>query len=304
MSKIVSFKNENIEKIYDPTCGSGSLLLTVATEVKKYSTISGQEISKTTYNIARMNMIIHGIKYTDFKIRLGDTIKEQNLDIKSSKYDVIVANPPYGVKWDSPQELLNDERFYKYGKIAPKANMEISFLQHIEHYLSDKGIAAILLPVGVLFRTGSENKILSYLIDNQILESVILLPKNMFYSTSIPVVCIVLKKSVSNDGVFLVDATDLYKKEGKQNILTSNNIDKIMDLYGNKKETQISKHISLEEIKENNYNLNINRYIERIKEEEIDIDIIGKEIKENLIKLNDLKENILLDIQNIKKLLE
>ena len=158
---------KNIKDIYDPTCGSGSLLIRVANEItksgKKYGSINGQELINTTYNLARMNMIIHGVPFKDFKIAQGDTIMNPDAELKIKKYDAIVSNPPYGVKWDSPKSLLDDNRFYKYGTIAPKAAMEMSFVQHIESLMSEKGTAAILLPVGVLFRTGAENKILKRL---------------------------------------------------------------------------------------------------------------------------------------------
>ncbi|NQZ65754.1 MAG: type I restriction-modification system subunit M [Mycoplasmatales bacterium] len=307
LSKIVTNENNNIKDIYDPTCGSGSLLIRVAKDIKEkgneYGSINGQEIINTTYNLARMNMIIHGIDFKDFHIALGDTIKSPDSKQQSKRYDAIVSNPPYGVRWDSPKELLNDNRFYKYGAIAPKGAMELSFVQHIESLLSDKGVAAILLPVGVLFRTGAENKILRKLIDDKILDTVILLSGNMFTSTSIPVVCLVLKKCKTNDGVFLIDATDLSVKENKKNILEQKHIDEIIDLYSSKKETRISKMLDMETIKENSYNLNITRYIQRVEEKQIDIDKVGKEIKDNLIKLRELEELIESDIKNIKELL-
>lgn len=304
LSRIVTSSNTIIKDIYDPACGSGSLLIRVAKELTSYGSINGQELNNTTYNLARMNMIIHGIPYEDFSIKIGDTIKEPNSKLLTKKYDAIVANPPYGVKWDSPKELLNDDRFYKYGAIAPKGAMETSFVQHIEYLLSDKGTAAILLPVGVLFRTGAENKILSKLIEDKILESVILLPSNMFTSTSIPVVCLILKKCKLDDGVFLIDATDLTVKKEKKNVLEKEHIDQIMKLYTTKEETQISKMIDIETIRKNKYNLNITRYIQRVVEEEIDIDQLGKDIKANLIKLRELEENIAQDIEQIKDLLK
>lgn len=304
LSTIVTSQKTKVKDIYDPACGSGSLLIRVAKELKTYGTINGQELNNTTYNLARMNMIIHGINYNDFSIKVGDTIKEPNPDLLDKKYDAIVANPPYGVKWDSPKDLLNDDRFYKYGAIAPKGAMETSFVQHIEFSLSEKGTAAILLPVGVLFRTGAENKILAKLIEDEILESVVLLPSNMFTSTSIPVVCLILKKCKTNSGVFLIDATDLTLKENKKNVLLDAHIEEIMKLYTNKEETQISKMIDIETIRKNKYNLNITRYIQRVVEEEIDIDQLGKDIKTNLIKLRELEENIEKDIELIKDLLK
>lgn len=304
LSKIVTSNKNQIKDIYDPACGSGSLLLRVAKELNEYGSINGQELNNTTYNLARMNMIIHGIKYKDFTIKQGDTIKNPDAELLVKKYDAIVANPPYGVKWDSPVDLKDDDRFYKYGAIAPKGAMETSFVQHIEYSLSETGTAAILLPVGVLFRTGAENKILSRLIEDGVLESVILLPSNMFTSTSIPVVCLVLKKCKTDEGVFLIDATDLTVKENKKNILNDEHIDEIMRLYLEKEETQISKMLDLETIRNNKYNLNITRYIQRVVEEEIDIDALGKDIKSNLIKLRELEENIAKDIEIIKELLK
>ena len=307
LSKIATADQKSIKHIYDPTCGSGSLLIRVAKEVEAkgqmHGSINGQELINTTYNLARMNMIIHSINFEDFSIAIGDTIQHPSEEHMKKKFDAIVSNPPYGTKWNSPQQLLNDERFYKYGKIAPKSAMEMSFVQHIESLLSDKGIGAILLPVGVLFRTGAENVILRKLIDDNHLDSVILLPGNMFTSTSIPVVCLVLKKCKTNEGVYMINASNLYVKENKKNVLKDEHIDEILKLYKTKEETKISKLLDMETIKENSYNLNISRYIQEKEEEQIDLEKVGKEIKANLIKLRELEDNIEKDIEKIKGLL-
>ncbi len=308
MSKIIISQNKNIKNIYDPTCGSGSLLLRLYKELENnnivINSINGQEIMNKTYNLARMNMCIHNIDMDAFHIKLGDTIKEPNEILKQKKYDAIVSNPPYGVKWDGGDEkLLQDPRFYTYGVLAPKGSMESAFIQHIDHYLSEKGVATILLPTGILFRTGAENKILSKLIDDNHLDAVILLPSNMFRSTGIPVICMVIKKCKQNNDVLLIDASDLYQKVGKNNELNNNNIDEILNLYIKREDSDISKKLDIDTIKQNKYNLNITRYIQRVKEKEIDIDTLGLEIKNNLQKLKTLEENIVEDIKKIKDLL-
>jgi len=282
LAQIVSQEKKNIHSVYDPTCGSGSLLL----RIREYADVVdyfGQELNPTTYNLARMNMILHGVHFDHFKILHGDTLKEDmHADLKA---EVIVANPPFSAKWksDSDPELAHDDRFSQYGRLAPKSAADYAFVTHMLHHLADNGTMAIVLPHGALFRSGAEGHIRKYIIENQnFLDAVIGLPSNIFYGTPIPVTILVFKKCRRDDeDILFIDASKDFEKGKNQNKLTDESIKKIFNTYKNREEVEKYSHkASLDEIKENEYNLNIPRYVDTFEEEEIvDIDSVSKELK-------------------------
>jgi len=268
MAKIVTLGKERVKSVYDPTCGSGSLLLRVSKECQ-VSEFYGQELNTTTYNLARMNMILHGVKYTNFDIRQGDTLEEpQHLDLA---FEAVVANPPFSAHWSASDLYLTDERFSAAGRLAPKTKADYAFALHMISQLSDDGTMTIVLPHGVLFRGSAEGVIRKYLIqDKNYLDAVIGLPANIFYGTSIPTVILVFKKCREiSDNIIFIDASNDYEKAKNQNVLREEDITKIFETY--KERTEIAKYsysASLAEIAENDYNLNIPRYVDTFEEEE------------------------------------
>jgi type I restriction enzyme M protein len=269
--------------VYDPTCGSGSLLLRVAKEVKEVNNFYGQEMNRTTYNLARMNMILHGVHYRKFDIKQEDTLEHpQHID---QQFEAIVANPPFSAQWSANPLFTSDDRFSQYGKLAPSSKADYAFVQHMIHHLADNGTMAIVLPHGALFRGGAEQHIRRYLIENKnFLDAVIGLPANIFYGTSIPTCIMVFKKCRENpNDILFIDASgsDHYEKVKTQNVLRTKDIDLIIDTYRNRTELpKYSKKSSLKEIAKNEYNLNIPRYVDTFEaEESIDIDAIAKELK-------------------------
>lgn len=281
LAKIVTVGKTNLRDVYDPTCGSGSLLLRVAKEVNVRK-FYGQELTSTTYNLARMNMILHGVSYTNFDIKNYDTL--ENPKHVEQKFEAIVANPPYSANWSGDPKFLNDERFSVYGKLAPKSKADFSFIQHMVYQLDDNGTMAVVLPHGVLFRGASEGIIRKYLIENRnILDCVIGLPSNIFFGTSIPTVILVFKKCRENpNNIMFIDASNEFEKGKNQNNLTDENVKKIIDTYINRKNIEKYSYVAtIEEIKENDYNLNIPRYVDTFEEEEeIDLNEVNEKIKE------------------------
>ncbi len=282
LAKIVSQDKKRVRSAYDPTCGSGSLLLRLNefTEVVDYY---GQELDRTSYNLARMNMILHSIHFEHFDIRRGDTLTDDmHLDLKA---EAIVANPPFAVKWksDSDPVLAQDERFSQYGRLAPKGAADYAFVTHMLYHLADNGTMAIVLPHGALFRSGAEGQIRKYIIEKQnYLDAVIGLPGNLFYGTSIPATVLVFKKCRrEDDDILFIDASREFEKGKNQNTLTNDNLERIFDTYKSRKEIEKYSHrASLIEIKENEFNLNIPRYVDTFEEEEpIDIDVVAKDLK-------------------------
>ena len=279
LAKIVTVGKNNLKNVYDPTCGSGSLLLRVAKEanVRKFY---GQELTSTTYNLARMNMLLHDVNYTNFDIKNDNTLEHpQHIDMK---FEAIVANPPYSANWSADAKFLDDERFSAYGKLAPKSKADFAFIQHMIYQLDDNGTMAVVLPHGVLFRGAAEGVIRKYLIEERnVLDAVIGLPANIFYGTSIPTVILVFKKNRENkDNVLFIDASNEFEKGKNQNNLTDANVEKIVDTFV-KRETidKYSYVASMEEIKENDYNLNIPRYVDTFEEEEpIDLAAVSERI--------------------------
>lgn len=281
LAKIVSYGKPDLKNVYDPTCGSGSLLLRVAkeTNVRKFY---GQELTSTTYNLARMNMLLHDVSYQNFDIQNEDTLENpQHQDIK---FEAVVANPPYSAKWSSDTKFLEDERFSAYGKLAPKSKADFAFIQHMIHHLDDNGTMAVVLPHGVLFRSAAEGIIRKYLIENKnYLDAVIGLPVNIFFGTSIPTCVLVFKKCrEAGDDVIFIDASNEFEKGKNQNNLTDENVQKIIDTYVSRETVEkYSYAATLEEIKGNDYNLNIPRYVDTFEEEEaIDLEFVSRKMEE------------------------
>jgi type I restriction enzyme M protein len=286
LAKIVTIGKSDLKSVYDPTCGSGSLLLRVAKEanVRKFY---GQELTSTTYNLARMNMLLHDVSYQNFDIRNDNTLEiPHHLDMR---FEAVVANPPYSAKWSANTKFLDDERFSAYGKLAPSSKADFAFIQHMIHQLDDNGTMAVVLPHGVLFRGAAEGAIRKYLIEEKnYLDAVIGIPANIFFGTSIPTCILVFKKCrEADDNVFFIDASSEFEKGKNQNLLREKDVEKIIDTYI-KRETvdKYSYAATLDEIRENEYNLNIPRYVDTF-EEEAPIDTVAvqnrlKEIDEEI----------------------
>jgi type I restriction enzyme M protein len=282
LAQLVTVGKDKLKSVYDPTCGSGSLLLRVAKEVKDVSAFYGQEMNPTTYNLCRMNMIMHDVHYKRFDIKNEDTLERpQHLDMR---FEAIVANPPFSANWSASPLFMNDDRFSAYGKLAPSSKADFAFVQHMVHQLDDNGTMAIVLPHGVLFRGGAEGHIREYLIkDKNYLDAVIGLPANIFYGTSIPTCILVLKKKRTNTkDVLFIDASQHYEKVKTQNVLRTEDIDKIISTYENRLPQDKYSHVApLSELADNDYNLNIPRYVDTFEEEDaIDLTSITQELRE------------------------
>lgn len=281
LAKIVTTGKTKLKSVYDPTCGSGSLLLRVAKEVRDVSVFYGQELNRTTYNLARMNMILHGVHYTKFDIKQEDTLEHpQHVD---QVFEAVVANPPFSAHWSANQLFITDDRFSQYGKLAPKTKADYAFVQHMLHHLADNGTMAVVLPHGVLFRGAAEGHIREYLIkDKNWLDAVIGLPANIFYGTSIPTCILVFKKCrVEDDNILFIDASQHFEKVKNQNYLREEDIERIITTYRSRETIDKYSYAAfLKEIRENDYNLNIPRYVDTFEEEEpVDLDAVSTELK-------------------------
>jgi len=281
LAKIVTTAKTKLKSAYDPTSGSGSLLLRLARHVKDVSNFYGQELNRTTYNLCRMNMILHGVHYRKFDIKQEDTLEHpQHLGMK---FEAIVANPPFSAQWSANPLFTSDDRFSQYGRLAPAGKADFAFVQHMIYHLAENGIMAIVLPHGVLFRGGAEGHIRKYLIEERnYLDAVIGLPANIFYGTSIPTCILVFKICREQpDDIIFIDASQDFEKVKTQNMLRDEDIDKIIDTYRNRKdEDKYSRKVNLDEIVENDYNLNIPRYIDTFEPEpSIDINLVAKELE-------------------------
>ena len=281
LAKLVTVGKTKLKSVYDPTCGSGSLLLRVAKEVNEVSNFYGQELNRTTYNLARMNMIMHDVHYRKFDIKQDDTLEHpQHMD---QRFEAIVANPPFSAKWSANDLFLSDDRFSQYGKLAPSSKADFAFVQHMIHHLDENGSMAIVLPHGVLFRGAAEGHIRKYLIeDRNYLDAVIGLPANIFYGTSIPTCVLVFKKCrEDSDNVLFIDASNEFDKAKNQNYLTEENVQKIIDTYTNREAIEKYSYLaSMAEIKENDYNLNIPRYVDTFEEEEpVDLAAVSSQLQ-------------------------
>ncbi len=299
-------KKKKLDKVLDMACGSGSLLLNVRKRIKdgggNVGKIYGQEKNITTYNLARMNMLLHGMKDTEFEIFHGDTLEnswsllnEMNPS-KKIEFDAIVANPPFSLRWEPNDKLAEDFRFKSYG-LAPKSAADFAFLLHGVHFLGKEGTMAIILPHGVLFRGGAEERIRTKLLKDNNVDTVIGLPSNLFYSTGIPVCILVLKKCKKHDDVLFINASEHYEKGKRQNTLREgkngepNDIEKIVETYKYRPENmeRYARRVSMEEIEKNGYNLNISRYVSTsIDEVQIDLN----EVNKKLVDINKLIDEV------------
>lgn len=283
-----------LDKVLDFACGSGSLLLNVRTKLKEQGgtigKIYGQEKNITTYNLARMNMLLHGMKDTEFDIFHGDTLlnqwsllNEMNPS-KKEEFDAIVANPPFSLRWEPNDTLAEDFRFKSYG-LAPKSAADFAFLLHGFHFLKQNGTMAIILPHGVLFRSGAEEKIRTKLLTENSIDTIIGLPANLFYSTGIPVCILVLKKCKKKEDVLFINASEHFDKEKRQNTLDEKHINRIVETYQYRRDIErYSRKVSMDEIKKNGYNLNISRYVSTSQEES---KINLKDVNAKLNKINE-----------------
>jgi len=284
LAKLVTSSKQTLRNVYDPTCGSGSLLLRVKREAKQVDKIYGQELNRTTYNLARMNMILHDVHYADFDIKQEDTLERpQHLDLK---FDAIVANPPFSAQWSASQLFMNDDRFSMYGKLAPNSKADMAFVQHMIYHLAEEGTMAVVLPHGVLFRGGAEGHIRQYLIEQlNCLDAVIGLPANMFYGAAIPTIVLVFKKCRKNpDDILFIDASQHFDKVKTTNVMRPEHLQKIVDTYKTRSNIEKYSHlVTIDSIKANDFNLNIPRYIDTFEvQDAIDLEAIS----EHLIKLD------------------
>lgn len=300
------YGKEKINKIYDPACGSGSLLLQAKKQFSEHKIedgFFGQEINMTTYNLARMNMFLHNINYDKFDIQRGDTLINP-LHNNDKPFDAIVSNPPYSIKWigsDDPT-LINDDRFAPAGVLAPKSKADFAFIMHSLDYLSSKGRAAIVTFPGIFYRGGAEQKIRKYLVDNNFVEAVIQLPANLFFGTNIATCILVLAKNKKDNETLFIDASKEFKKETNNNILTEEHISKILHAFSQNKTEQYFTYLAKkEEIEANNYNLSVSSYVEAEDlTEKIDIDVLNKELAVTVDRITTLRA----DIDKIVKELE
>ena len=293
LSEIVVTGKTRMKSVYDPTCGSGSLLLRTA-RGGNADTIYGQEKNPTTFNLCRMNMLLHGIKYKDFEIHNGDTL--ENDELGEHQFDAVVANPPFSAEWTAAEKFNNDDRFSKAGVLAPKSKADYAFILHMLYHLNDGGTMACVAPHGVLFRGAAEGKIRRFLIEKKnYIDAIIGLPANIFYGTSIPTCILVMKKCrQSDDNILFIDASKEFEKVKTQNKLRPEHIQKIIETYRTRAEIEKYSHCAtLKEIEENDYNLNIPRYVDTFEEEEeIDIKAVMAEIKELESKRTELDAQI------------
>ena len=279
LAKIVTLDKQRIKDAYDPTCGSGSLLLRIQKEAR-VADLYGQELNRTTYNLARMNMILHGVHFREFDIRQEDTLN--NPQHEGMQFEAVVANPPFSIKWKGKANK-DDDRFSQYGALAPSSRADFAFIQHMIHHLAENGVMAVVLPHGVLFRGKSEGVIRKYIIKElNCLDAVIGLPPNLFYGASIPTCILIMKKCRKQDeDILFIDASQHFEKAGKQNLLTDAHVNKIVKTYRQRVYIDKYAHVaSLEDIEENDWNLNISRYVDTFEEEEpVDITAVAKDLK-------------------------
>lgn len=293
LAEIVTTGKTRLKDVYDPTCGSGSLLLRTAKNGRA-DRIYGQEKNPTTFNLCRMNMLLHGVKYNDFEIRNGDTLEAD--DFGEQQFDAVVANPPFSATWTAANKFNNDDRFSSAGVLAPKSKADYAFILHMIYHLNESGTMACVVPHGVLFRGSAEGKIRQFLIEKKnYIDAIIGLPANIFYGTSIPTCILIIKKCrKEDDNILFIDASKEFEKIKTQNKLRIEHISKIIETYRNRSEIEKYSHsATLQEIKDNDFNLNIPRYVDTFEEEEeIDIHAIMNEIKELEAKRVELDKEI------------
>ncbi|HMO13418.1 MAG TPA: type I restriction-modification system subunit M [Pirellulaceae bacterium] len=298
IAQLAMHKQTKVNKIFDPACGSGSLLL----QAKKHfdahiieEGFFGQEINHTTYNLARMNMFLHNINYDKFNIQLGNTLIDPNFG-DEKPFDAIVSNPPYSVKWKGSADptLINDDRFAPAGVLAPKSKADFAFVLHALSYLSSKGRAAIVCFPGIFYRGGAEQKIRKYLVDNNYVETVISLAPNLFYGTTIAVNILVLSKHKTDTTTQFIDASGLFKKETNNNVLTDEHIEKIMQVFDSKENADhFARSVDFDNIVGNDYNLSVSSYVEaEDTRERVDIGRLNAELKTTVARIDQLRAEI------------
>jgi type I restriction enzyme M protein len=280
LAKIVTTGKKKLKSVYDPTCGSGSLLLRVAKEVEDVGHFYGQEMNPTTYNLARMNMILHGVHYQRFDLKNEDTLEHPAPEHADLRFEAIVANPPFSANWSASAIHESDDRFSAYGKLAPKTKADFAFVQHMVHHLDSGATMACVLPHGVLFRGAAEGHIRRYLIEDcNYLDAVIGLPANIFYGTGIPTCILVLKKQRENpDDILFIDASKCYQSATNQDFLRAEDIELIVSTYRKRESIDKFSHVAERgEIEGNDYNLNIPRYVDTFEPEEpVDLKSVSK----------------------------
>lgn len=298
LARIVMEGKTSINKVYDPTCGSGSLLLQMKKQFDEHiidEGFFGQEINMTNFNLARMNMFLHNVNYNNFSIRRGDTLINP-LHGDEKPFDAIVSNPPYSIKWigDKDPTLISDERFAPAGKLAPKSYADYAFILHSLFYLSSQGRAAIVCFPGIFYRKGAEKTIRQYLVDNNFIDCVIQLPENLFFGTSIATCVLVMAKNKTENKILFIDASKEFKKETNNNILEEKNIETIVEEFKNREEKEyFSRYVDIDEIVENDYNLSVSTYVEKEDtREKIDIKVLNKEIDATVKKIDELRASI------------
>ena len=304
LAEIVTIGHARLRNVYDPTCGSGSLLLRAAS-IGHANEIFGQEKNPTTYNLARMNMFLHNINYDKFNIALGNTLTDPQFG-DDKPFDAIVSNPPYSVNWigsDDPT-LINDDRFAPAGVLAPKSKADFAFVLHSLSYLSSRGRAAIVCFPGIFYRGGAEQKIRKYLVDSNFIETIISLPSNLFYGTSIAVNILVLSKHKPDTKIQFIDASgeSFFTKETNNNVLENKHIDRIIDFFDKKEDVDyIAKSVDYKSITENDYNLSVSSYIE-VKDTRPKTDI--KELNERIRRIVERENELRIEIDKIVAELE
>ncbi|MGP1440922.1 MAG: type I restriction-modification system subunit M, partial [Treponema sp.] len=298
LARLVMDGKTKINKVYDPTCGSGSLLLQMKKQFEDHiidDGFFGQEINMTNFNLARMNMFLHNVNYNNFSIKRGNTLLNP-LHRDEKPFDAIVSNPPYSIKWvgDADPTLINDERFAPAGKLAPKSYADYAFIMHSLAYLSSKGRAVIVCFPGIFYRKGAEKTIRQYLVDNNFIDCIIQLPENLFFGTSIATCILVMAKNKTENKILFIDASKEFKKETNNNILEEKNIQVIVDEFRNRSNKKyFSRYVDRSEIVENDYNLSVSSYVEKEDTREvIDIKVLNKEIEETVKKIDKLRASI------------
>ncbi|MFG8078110.1 type I restriction-modification system subunit M [Pseudomonas aeruginosa] len=298
IAQLAMHKQTRINKIYDPACGSGSLLLQAKKQFEDHvieEGFFGQELNHTTYNLARMNMFLHNVNYDKFNIQLGDTLIEPHFG-DDKPFDAIVSNPPYSVKWKGADDptLINDDRFAPAGVLAPKSKADFAFVLHALSYLSSKGRAAIVCFPGIFYRGGAEQKIRQYLVDNNYVESVIALAPNLFFGTTIAVTILVLAKNKPDTTTQFIDASGLCKKGVNNNLLEDAHIERIMQVFDSKANIEhFAQSIPLARIAANDYNLSVSSYVEaKDNREAVNIAQLNADLKTTVARIDQLRKGI------------
>jgi type I restriction enzyme M protein len=298
IAQLAMHKQATINKIYDPACGSGSLLLQAKKRFDEHvieDGFFGQELNHTTYNLARMNMFLHNVNYDKFNIQLGDTLTEPHFG-DDKPFDAIVSNPPYSVRWKGSDDpaLINDDRFAPAGVLAPKSKADFAFVLHALSYLSARGRAAIVCFPGIFYRGGAEQKIRQYLVDNNYVETVIALAPNLFFGTTIGVTILVLSKHKPDTTTQFIDASGLFKKETNNNALQDSHIEQIMAVFDSKANVDyFAQSVPFEKVAANGYNLSVSSYVDaKDKREVVDIAQLNAELKTTVAKIDQLRKDI------------